>query len=142
MLATVRVVGMKAGDREDVAAAAGEADPVLLLPEPDNPVDSRAVAVWTCPRAILAAPDELVSSARDPELRIGRIPIDDRAKLAHAGYLPADVAAGLALPGNGIVGWVARIRWAPPEYEPDGSPAPRRVAGFDVAAYLPDGVPA
>lgn len=132
-VSAVKVVGMRAGGRETIVSVVDTGDPALLIPEPDNPHDPNAVAVWVAPTIILAAPDELQSSARDPD-GVGRVAPDDRSKFQQAGYIPRDIAAGLDLPPFGIVGWVCHVRWAPPEYGPDGQRAYRRVAGFDVAA--------
>jgi hypothetical protein len=141
---TVKVVGMTAGGREHIVAQVSEFDPVLLVPEPDNPYDRHAVAVYTAPRWLLTQRDELLSSLRAPD-GIGTIGDDDRRLLMdrQAGYLPREFAARLDLPPQGVVGYVAAIRHAPVEYVTvrDGrgrrvDVAEPRVAGFDVTANL------
>jgi hypothetical protein len=134
MIVHVKVVGMVAGGRQHVVAHTRESDPVLLLPEPDNPYDSHAIAVHTAPRAVLVG--EVVSSIKDPA-HVGSLDDEDRQLLAdrQAGYLPRDVAARLTLPPTGVVGYVSRVRWAPPEYDATGNEREPRVAGFDVAFW-------
>lgn len=138
MKATVRVVGMKAGGRQHVVAYVGRGDPVLLVPEPTNPHDRHAIAVYTAQRAALLHPDRLVSSLRDPD-RIGHLDPADRALLLdrQAGYLPRDVAATLRLPPGGIVGYVSHVRHEPPTYDRSGRETPPTPAGFDVTADFP-----
>lgn len=135
--ATCKVVGMVAGGRQHVVAYVAVNDPVLLLPEPDNPHDGNAVAVYTAPRTVLLHPEVLVSSLRDPAGG-GTIHPLDRSLLIdrQAGYLPRDLAARLTLPAEGIVGYVAEVRWAPTEYDREGRPTEPRPAGFDVVADL------
>lgn len=136
----MKVVGMVAGERQHVVAYVREHDPVLLLPEPDNPYDPHAVAVYTMPRHLLEERGEVVSSLVDPD-RIGHLAEQDRRAIIdrQAGYLPREIAATLRLPATGIVGYVSTVRYAPPEYvnTPTGpAPAEPRVAGFDVCAWL------
>jgi hypothetical protein len=45
-VATVKVVGMLAGDRMHIVKDVSHGDPVLLAREPDNPHDSNAIGVW------------------------------------------------------------------------------------------------
>lgn len=138
MKATVKVVGMVAGGRQHVVASVQPGDPVLLIPEPDNPHDRHAVAVHTASRRMLLHPTLLVSSITDVD-HVGHIHDDDRILLMdrQAGYLPRDVAALLTLPADGIVGYVSAIRHAPDDYTADGDTHPPRTAGFDVTAWLP-----
>lgn len=139
MRATSRVVGMVAGGREHIVARVQHGDPVLLLPEPDNPYDRHAVAVYTTPRQLLAEP--VVSSVKSPPA--GTISAQDRRTMLdrQAGYLPRDVAARLDLPRTGAVGWVSQVRYAPAEtrFDHHGNTVPTddpRPAGFDVTAWL------
>jgi hypothetical protein len=136
MKAAVKVVGMVAGQRQHVVAQVSEGDPVLLLPEPDNPHDPYAIAVYTMPRTLLTAP--VVSSLRDDVERTGMLDPADRQTIIdrQAGYLPADLAADLDLDPDGIVGFVSTVRYAPHEYLPTGEPADPQPAGFDVCAWL------
>lgn len=136
--ATVKLVGQKAGGREHIVATAGYGDPVLLLPEPDNPHDPNAIAVHTAPRHTIIHPDELRSSLTDPDA-VGHLSADDRRMILdrQAGYVGRNVAARLALPPDGIVGFVSEIRYAPTDYDLYGEPRHEPVvAGFDVAADL------
>lgn len=135
MKATVRVVGMKAGRREHAVAGVCEHDPVLLIPEPDNPYDSDAVRVMVAPARLLRRRDELISSVEDPD-GLGWVHPSDRRLFRQVGYLPAAVAATLALPAAGVVGWVSRTRDAPDEYDAAGRALPTRTAGCDVTANL------
>lgn len=134
-IAAVRVVGMVAGGRQAVVAHVTNDDPVLLIPEPDNPADENAVAVWVAPRHWIAHPDALRSSIRDDAGR-GSVHPDDRSAFRQAGYLPATVAADLALPGE-VVGVVWRIRHSPETTYDVFGQVHQRVAGFDVCARLP-----
>lgn len=136
MRASVKVVGMKAGGREHIAAHVREGDPVLLVPEPDNPHDRFAIRVYTTPRATLNG--EVVSSILDPA-GIGAVSDEDRTLLMdrQAGYVPRDVACQIDLPAGGIVGYVSGVRWHPPEYDQYGREREPRVAGFDVTAEWP-----
>ncbi|MFN2346021.1 MAG: HIRAN domain-containing protein [Dermatophilaceae bacterium] len=139
MKASVKVVGMVAGGREHVVASVSKGDPVLLLPEPDNAYDPNAIAVYTAP--IGTFNDDVVSSVTDPA-RIGHVSDADRRLLIdrQAGYIPRDVASRYRLPPVGIIGYVAAVRFAPPEYVdgPQGlEPGPARVAGLDVTAWWP-----
>jgi hypothetical protein len=135
----VNVVGMRAGGREHVVAHVSPGDPVLVVPEPDNPYDPHALAVYTCPVGSLLRPDRLLSSATDPQ-RLGRVDDDDRLLLMdrQAGYVPRDVAATLRLPEQGIVGLVSRVRHPPPLYTAAGEPVEQPPVGFDVRADWPD----
>lgn len=137
MKASVRVVGMKAGGREHVVAHVAVGDPALLIPQPDNPYDPHAIAVYTAGRRVLLHPDRLTSSVTDPARR-GSIHPDDRALLIdrQAGYIPRDVAAQLTLPADGIVGYVSQVRYPPPQYDLFGEEVPPTPAGFDVTAWL------
>jgi hypothetical protein len=137
-VASVKVVGMVAGHREHVVAHVTTLDPVLLVPQPDNPYDPNAVAVYVAPRHALIDLDDLTSSLRDPD-GVGRISDADRALLMdrQAGYIPRAFAATVRLPERGIVGYVSEVRWAPLEYDDNGRPLPQRVAGFDVTARWP-----
>lgn len=138
MKSSVRIVGMQAGGREHIVACVERGDPVLLIPQPDNPYDRHAIAVYTASRSALLHPDRLVSSVADPD-HVGSIDGDDRSLLVdrQAGYVPRDVAATILLPPDGIVGWVSAIRHAPPSYTSDGATAPPVPAGFDVTAWWP-----
>ena len=138
MKAAVRVVGMKAGGRQHVVAYVNLHDPVLLVPQPDNPHDRHAIAVYTAQRRALLYPDLLVSSLTDP-MGVGQIHSDDRALLMdrQAGYLPRDVAATLRLPADGLVGYVSAVRYEPPTYDRHGRQDPPTPAGFDVTANFP-----
>lgn len=135
---TVAVVGMVAGGRLHIVAQASANDPVLLLPEPDNPHDRYAVAVYTMPADLVTEP--LVSSvqAQGP----GTMGDRDRQTILdrQAGYVPAKVAATLELPPDGVVGWVSQVRHRPSEYisTPDGfaGRTAEPVVGFDVTAWL------
>lgn len=124
-----KVVGMVAGGRGHVVAAVNLHDPVLLLPQPDNPYDRHAVAVYTLPAAVCRG--AVLSSIRDPD-RIGELDPDDRVAILdrQAGYLPAPFAARLSLPSAGVVGYVSDVRYPPPSDEP-GRVYP---VGFDVTA--------
>lgn len=138
MKAAVRVVGMRAGGREHVVAYVEPGDPVLVVPEPTNPYDPHAIAVYTAKRRSLLHPAALTSSVTDPD-RVGSIDPADRALLIdrQAGYLPRDVAATLRLPATGLVGYVSRVRYAPPEYDLSGAELPPTPAGFDVTCWWP-----
>lgn len=138
MRAAVRVVGMRAGGREHVVAHVREGDPVLVVPEPDNPHDPHAIAVYTAPRRSLLYPHALTSSVTCPD-RVGTVDDYDRLLLMdrQAGYLPADVAATLQLPASGIVGWVSTVRNGPPAYNRFGAELPPTPAGFDVTCWWP-----
>ena len=140
MKASVRVVGMKAGGRQHVVAYVNPHDPVLLIPEPSNPYDRHAIAVYTAQRSALLHPDRLISSLRSDD-GAGFVDPADRALLLdrQAGYLPRDVAATLRLPPDGIVGYVSAVRYAPATYDRRGRPNPPDPAGFDVTANFPDG---
>lgn len=140
MKVACKVVGMKAGGREDVVADARCGDPVLLVPEPDNPYDPHAVAVYTAPSSRLR--HRVVSSVVDPD-RIGYIHAHDRRTLLmrQAGYLPRGIAERLDLPAEGIVGWVSACRHGPTEYNLFGEPE-EPVVGLDVTAWLPTAVSA
>jgi hypothetical protein len=141
MNAASKVVGMRAGGREHIVATVAHSDPVLLVPEPDNPHDPHAIAVYTAPRSALS--DPVVSSVKDG--RYGVVSDRDRRVLMdrQAGYLPRGFAATLRLPADGVVGYVSAVRYAPPEYVQnpavagDFEPSPPRVAGFDVTARWP-----
>jgi hypothetical protein len=135
-VAAVKVVGMVAGHREHIVAGVVTGDPVLLVPEPDNPYDPHAIAVHVAPRASLSGP--VVSSIRDAD-GIGVVTAEDRRMMMdrQAGYVPRGFAATVRLPADGIVGYVSEVRWAPLEYDPSGRPLPQRVAGFDVTARWP-----
>ena len=136
MRGTVALVGQKAGGREHIVATAALGDPVLLVPEPDNPYDPNAVAVYTAPRRTLLHPEALVSSVKDPAG--GTIHDEDRKLLMdrQAGYMPKDLAARVDLPPEGIVGYIANVRYLPPDYRDDGQPTDPTVAGFDTACTL------
>lgn len=126
---------MKAGGREHIVACVREGDPVLLVPEPTNQFDRHAVAVYTAPRASVV--DAITSSISDPE-HVGEISDEDRRMLLdrQAGYVPKELACQLDLPPQGIVGWVSRVRYHPPEYDRTGKQMDARPAGFDVTAWL------
>ena len=143
MKAAIRVVGMKAGGRQHVVAYVNRGDPVLCVPQPDNPHDRHAIAVYTAQRRALLHPDLLVSSVTDP-MGVGQIHPDDRTLLMdrQAGYLPRDVAATLRLPTDGIVGYVSTVRYEPPTYDRHGREEPPNPAGFDVTAAWPDRIEA
>lgn len=137
------VVGMRAGEREHIVAHVRTHDPVLLVPEPDNPHDSHAVAVHTAPRAALRHPQDLASAFTDPR-GVGHLHDEDRALLMDrkAGYVPSELAARLVpLPPDGMVGYVSNVRWRPADewIDPQGhsryvdGPEPTAAAGFDVA---------
>lgn len=137
-----RLVGQVAGGREHIVARAHVDDPVLLVPEPDNPHDPHAVAVYHAPRAALLNPKVLRSSVKDPD-GVGHVDPTDRLLFLdrQAGYLPREVAAAIRpLPEGGIVGVVWNVRHAPTEWtiDQDGypEPLPPKVAGFDIAANL------
>ena len=137
--AAIRVVGMRAGGREHIVASVSEGDPVLVVPEPENPYDRHALAVYTAPRSALLRPDRLVSSAKAAD-GIGQVDDDDRLLLMdrQAGYLPRDVASTLRLPDRGIVGWVSAVRHPPALYNLAGEAVEQPPAGFDVCADWPD----
>lgn len=134
MIVTVKVVGMVAGGRQHVVAHTREGDPVLLIPELDNAYDPNAIAVYTAPRAVLVG--DVVSSIKDPR-HLGTLDEEDRRLLIdrQAGYVPAEVAKQLRLDLGGVVGYVSRVRWAPPEYDARGREREPRVAGFDVTFW-------
>lgn len=136
MKASVKVHGMVAGGREDVIAHVGEGWPVLCIPEPTNPHDPHAVAVYVAPRHKLTRPEELVSSVADPE-GLGWVHPHDRKHFRQVGYLPRGVAAQFTLPDAGLVGWVSAVRDAPVEYDGAGRMLPPRTAGIDVTVNLP-----
>ena len=136
--ATVKLVGQKAGGREHIVATAGYGDPVLLLPEPDNPHDPNAIAVYTAPRHTIIHPDQLRSSLTDPDA-VGHLSDDDRRMLLdrQAGYVGRNVAARLALPPDGIVGFVSEIRYAPEDtHDAYVATLTPLLVGFDIAADL------
>lgn len=133
-LRTARVVGMVAGGRQHIVAYLAWDDPVLLIPEPGNPYDPNAVAVWVAPAHWVTHP--VVSSVTDPE-HVGQVHPDDRGSFEQVGYLARDLAGTLALPSAALVGWVCHIRHKPDTtYDRLGRPDPRVVAGIDVAAWL------
>ena len=134
MIVTTKVVGMVAGGRQHVVACTREGDPVLLLPEPTNPYDAHAIAVYTAPRDALIG--DVVSSIKDSQ-HVGTLDDDDRRLLIdrQAGYVPAPVASQLTLPASGVVGYVSAVRWAPPEYDAQGREREPRVAGCDVTFW-------
>lgn len=141
MRAATKVVGMVAGGRQHVVAHVREGDPALLVPEPTNPYDRHAIAVFTAPRHVIRQPDVLVSSVADPD-HVGNVAGEDRQLLMdrQAGYVPREVAKRLALPPGGVVGYVSAVRFAPPECDGRGQVIEYdepRVAGFDVTAWLP-----
>lgn len=122
MQASVAVVGMRAGGREHVVAHVATGDPVLVVPEPDNPHDPNALAVHTTPASALRD-----SQWTEHGWALG--PEDRRTMMdRQAGYVPAKLAARLQLPVDGLTGEVGTVR-----YDPDtGTPA-----GFDVVADWP-----
>lgn len=130
MKASSRVVGMQAGGRMHIVSQVAKGDPVLLVPEPDNPHDAHAVAVFTAPASALQDTDSLMSSVSDPG-HVGNLSDVDRRLLIdrQAGYIPRDLASQLDLPAQGIVGFVSAVRYAP-----DSEPA--IPAGFDVTAWF------
>lgn len=140
MKASVKVVGMVAGGREDVVAHAAVDWPALMIPEPDNPHDPRAVAVYVAPPHKLARPEELLSSVEDPD-GLGHVHRTDRRHFRRVGYLPRGVAAQFTLPPEGLVGWISAVRDAPAEYDQHGRLLPPRTAGVDVTALWPDRQP-
>lgn len=140
MKATVKVCGMVAGGREDVIAHVGEGWPVLLIPDPDNPYDANAIAVYVAPRHKLTRPEELVSSVDDPD-GIGHVHRGDRRQFRQVGYVPRGAAAQFRLPAEGIVGWVSTVRDAPAEYDGAGHLLPPRTIGVDVTAQFPARTP-
>ena len=119
MKITTAVVGMKAGEREHVVDTVSLGDPVLLVPEPDNDYDPNAVRVFTIPK----------DAARDSTWEGGWIiGPQDRTWMMdrQAGYVPADVAARLDLPPDGVTGEVVHVRYF------DNAPK-----GFDVQFDAP-----
>jgi len=138
----VKLVGQVAGGRELIVAKANGGDPVLLIPEPDNPFDRHAVAVYHAPRSALSNPLSLVSSVKDPA-GVGHVHPDDRPQFLQAGYLPREFAATIdpPLPEDGIVGIVDVIRHGPEDWtiDPHGDlvPLPAKVIGFDIRANIP-----
>lgn len=140
----VKLVGQVAGGREHIVAQADVGDPVLLIPERDNPFDPSAVAVYHAPRKALLNPAALVSSVKDPA-GVGQVDPTDRLLFLdrQAGYLPREFAATIdpPLPESGIVGVVDDVRYGPVEWAvgPDGEPEalPPNVVGFDILADLP-----
>lgn len=134
--AAVKVVGMTAGGREDAVAKTMLGDIALVVPEPDNPYDPNAAAVYVVWRATLNDPDVIMSSVRDPA-GVGYVDPSDREAALQVGYVPRSFAATLDLPDGGIVGWVSDVRYAPPEYDRFGRELDRRTAGLDVKALWP-----
>jgi len=135
-----RVVGMQAGSRTYLLANLQMKDPVLLMPEPDNPYDPFAIAVFHAPQSSMTGP--IVSSAKADDKR-GSITDTDRSLLLsrHAGYLPRAVAEQYLLPDGGIVGWVSAVRYPPEEqWLTDDGSVVKRVslvpAGFDVGSAI------
>lgn len=82
--ATIKVVGVRAGDRLDRVETLLVGDDVLLMPETDNPADPNAVAVL-------------------------RIP-DGTGPTVHVGYLPAGWAARYDVNPFGTTATVERLR--------------------------------
>lgn len=136
--AAVKLVGQRAGGREHIVAHARKGDPVLILPEPDNPHDANAIAIYTAPRSSLQHPEALVSSVTDPDSG-GTIHPEDRLLLTdrQAGYVPRTVNERFAVPPEGLIGFVSEIRWAPPDYDEHGREREPVVAGFDITAEWP-----
>lgn len=141
MKATTKVVGMVAGERQHVVAEVSEGDPVLLKPEPSNSHDPNAVAVYTMPWRHLTGP--VISSVNDHAGRVGSINGNDRITMlaGQAGYLPKELAARIDLPADGVVGWVATVRYKPANDWIDSqghshSQTSKTPAGFDVTAWL------
>lgn len=134
--AAVKVVGMVAGGREDAVAKTMLGDVALVVPEPDNPYDANAAAVYVVWRATLNEPDAIMSSVRDPA-GVGYVGESDREAALQVGYVPRQFAATLDLPAGGIVGWVSDVRYAPPEYDRFGRELDHRIAGLDVTASWP-----
>lgn len=135
-----RVVGMRAGSRSHILAKLSALDPVLLVPEPDNPYDRHAIAVYHAPASAMNG--TVLSSVKDVDRR-GHVTDTDRQTLLsrHAGYLPRAVAEKHLLPDGGIVGWVSAVRYPPEEqWVTDDGSIVKRVsmipAGFDVASAL------
>jgi len=135
-----RVVGMRAGTRTHLLANLQVKDPVLLVPEPDNPYDPNAVAVFHAPQSQMTG--TVVSSVKADDRR-GHVNDTDRALLMsrHTGYLPRLDAERYRLPDTGIVGWVAVVRYPPEEqWVTDDGSIVKRVsmipAGFDVSSAI------
>lgn len=135
MIVTTKVVGMVAGGREHVVAQVSEGDPVLLLPEPTNPYDEHAIAVYTAPRHVLR--HAVVSSINERVQHLGVLNEEDRRLLLdrQAGYIPRGVARQLTLDLQGVVGYASAVRMSPPEYDVRGREIAPRVAGFDVTFW-------
>lgn len=135
-----RVVGMRAGSRSHILAKLSALDPVLLVPEPDNPYDRHAIAVYHAPASAMNG--TVLSSVKDVDRRGHVTDIDRQTLLSrHAGYLPRAVAEKHLLPDGGIVGWVSAVRYPPEEqWVTDDGSIVKRVsmipAGFDVASAL------
>jgi len=108
----IALVGQKAGGRMHIASQASEGDPVLLVPEPDNPHDPDAVAVYTAPRSLVPWLD-----AGDRKILMDR----------QTGYISRHLAARLDLPSEGVFGRVVNVRWLPFEVATEHT-----VAGFDI----------
>jgi len=119
----IAVVGQVAGQRTHVVAQTSEGDPVLLVPEPDNPHDPFAVAVYTAPAGALRHP--VVFSADDDLGKFGFVHDEDRLLLMdrQAGYISRTLAARMMMPPTGMVGRVSQVRFTPDTKE--------RI-GFDV----------
>lgn len=124
MILKTKVVGMEAGGRQHIVADVSHHDPVFIVPEPDNPYDSNALAVYTAPMASIQHRDRLKSAQSLPPA--GDIHPEDLEGLLErqAGYVPAALAKNLKVPVGGVVGYVGAVRTHP---EGDDTPV-----GFDV----------
>lgn len=136
-LVPVAVVGMKAGGRQHVAAYVRIGDVALLMPEPTNPYDPNAVAVYVAPRGALRNPPDVDGTYARSGIGADRLDPTDRALLLdrQVGYLPAAVSERVAatIANDGLVTRVTDVRWHPDETV-DGH---RVVAGLDVEAPRP-----
>lgn len=122
MRASVPVVGMVAGGRENIVFTARVGDPVLAVHDRSNAHDPNAIAVYTAPASILE--DATYDQGRWLLSRRDRRVLADR----QAGYLPARTAARLELGPHGTVGIITNVRLHPDT---------EVVAGFDVTADWP-----
>lgn len=136
-LVPIAVVGMKAGGRQHVAAYVRTGDVAVLMPEPSNPFDENAIAVYVAPRDALRNPPDRNGEYARRGITGDDLDPTDRALLLdrQVGYLPAGVACRLAhlIPNGGLVVRVTDVRWHPDETV-DGY---RVVAGLDVEAPKP-----
>lgn len=136
-LVPVAVVGMVAGGRQHVVAYVRPGDVALLMPEPSNPFDEHAVAVYVAPRDALRNPPDRDGTYARRGITGDDLDPTDRALLLdrQAGYIPAKIACRIdhLIPNGGLVVRVTDVRWHPEETI-DGH---RVAAGLDVEAPRP-----